>query len=99
MCAAHNWRRWGPCVVAGSYDLHPEREYFAVRTSAALFDVSPLYKIRNWRVDATRLLNRVITRDVSRCRLARCFTHRGAMLPARYWMMAHCSAWVNLFSG
>lgn len=73
LCAAHNWRRWGPCVVAGSYDLHPEREYFAVRTSAALFDVSPLYKYAIRGVDATRLLNRVITRDVSGCRVGQVF--------------------------
>ena len=64
LCAAQNWRRWGACLVAGSYELQPEREYFAVRTSAALFDVSPLYKYAIRGVDALRLLNRIITRDV-----------------------------------
>jgi aminomethyltransferase len=67
LCEAQNWRRWAGYVTAGSYELTHEREYWAVRNSAALFDVSPLYKYLITGSDAERLLNRVVTRDVSRC--------------------------------
>jgi aminomethyltransferase len=39
---AQTWRRWAGQLTAGSYELTHEREYWAVRNSAALFDVSPL---------------------------------------------------------
>jgi aminomethyltransferase len=49
------WRRWAGYVVASSYELHHDREYHAIRSSAALFDVSPLFKYHVW-ADAVRLL-------------------------------------------
>jgi aminomethyltransferase len=53
--------------VAGSYELTHEREYYAIRSAAALLDVSPLQKYLVRGSDAERFLNRVITRDVSKC--------------------------------
>ena len=44
LCQAQNWRRWAGYVVASSYELLHDREYWAIRSSAALLDVSPLYK-------------------------------------------------------
>ena len=67
LCQAQNWRRWAGYIVAGSYELSHDREYHAVRSSAALFDVSPLQKYRVTGPGAERLLNRVVTRDVSKC--------------------------------
>jgi aminomethyltransferase len=66
LCASHAWRRWAGCVVASSYELTHEREYHAIRSAAALFDVSPLYKYRIEGRDAARLLDRVVTREVGR---------------------------------
>jgi aminomethyltransferase len=66
LCASHAWRRWAGYVVASSYELSHEREYHAIRNSAALFDVSPLYKYLVHGRDAARLLDRVVTRDVQR---------------------------------
>jgi len=60
-----NWRRWAGFVVASSYELAHDREYHAIRSSAALFDVSPLYKYLITGPDAARLLDRVVTRNVS----------------------------------
>ena len=40
---AQTWRRWAGYQMASGYDPHPDREYAAVRSSAALFDVSPLH--------------------------------------------------------
>lgn len=64
LCQSHDWRRWAGCVVASSYELVHDREYHAVRSAAALFDVSPLYKYLVTGPDAARLLDRVVTRDV-----------------------------------
>lgn len=67
LCEAQNWRRWSGYLTAGSYELTHEREYWAIRNSAALFDVSPLMKYLITGPDALRLLNRLVTRDVARC--------------------------------
>jgi len=61
---SHAWRRWAGHVVASSYELSHEHEYHAIRSSAALLDVSPLYKYLVKGRDAARLLDRVVTRDV-----------------------------------
>jgi len=66
LCASHAWRRWAGCVVASSYELSHEREYHAIRSTAALFDISPLYKYLVRGRDAARLLDRVVTRHVAR---------------------------------
>jgi aminomethyltransferase len=55
--------------VASAYDPHPDREYAAVRNAAALFDVSPLHKYLIRGPDAQRLLDRMVTRDVTKCRV------------------------------
>src|SRR5216110_1455911 len=66
---AQTWRRWAGYQVASAYEPHPDREYAAVRNAAALFDVSPLHKYRIIGRDALRLLDRMVTRDVSKCRV------------------------------
>jgi aminomethyltransferase len=66
---AQTWRRWAGYQVASAYEPHPDREYAAVRNAAALFDVTPLHKYRIFGPDATRLLDRMVTRDVTNCRV------------------------------
>jgi aminomethyltransferase len=63
---AQTWRRWAGYQMASAYDPHPDREYAAIRSAAALIDVSPLYKYRIEGRDAGRLLDRMITRDVTK---------------------------------
>ena len=63
------WRRWAGHAVASAYELVHDREYAAIRNAAALFDVSPLYKYLISGPDAARLLDRMVTRDVTRCRV------------------------------
>jgi len=64
LCESWAWRRWAGYAVCGSYDMSHEREYHAIRNSAALLDVSPLYKYRISGRDAAWLLDRVLVRDV-----------------------------------
>ncbi len=63
---AQTWRRWAGYQMASAYDPHPDREYAAIRSAAALLDVSPLYKYRITGPDAAALLDRMITRDMTR---------------------------------
>ncbi len=65
ICQAQNWRRWAGYVVAGSYELNHDREYYAIRSAAALIDVSPLFKYVIRGPDAAHLLDRVVTRNVA----------------------------------
>ncbi len=71
LCLARSWQEWSGYFSAPAYGLDHSHEYIAVRTSCALFDVSPLYKYHIHGPDAERLLNRVVTRDVSRCPVGR----------------------------
>jgi len=66
LCASHAWRRWSGFLVASAYELSYEHEYHAIRTSAGLLDISPLYKYRIAGPDAARLLDRIVTRDVKK---------------------------------
>jgi aminomethyltransferase len=68
LCTSQNWQEWSGYFSAGSYELDHMREYNAVRTTSALFDVTPLFKYHVRGRDAGRLLDRVVTRDVSKCR-------------------------------
>jgi aminomethyltransferase len=69
LCASHAWRRWAGHIAASSYELVHDREYHAIRSSAALLDVSPLHKYMVSGPDATRLLDRVVTRDVAKMKV------------------------------
>src|SRR5262249_54887978 len=63
------WRRWAGYGVASAYDWLHDREYAAIRNSAALLDISPLYKYRITGPDAQRLLNRMVTRNVAKLKV------------------------------
>ncbi len=67
LCISHSWLEWSGYLAANMYELHHLREYWAVRTSAALFDISPLYKYHIEGPHALKFLNRLVTRDVSKC--------------------------------
>src|SRR3954471_14581498 len=60
------WRDWAGYYAAGSYADAPDIEYNAIRDAVAVIDVSPLFKYEVSGPDATRLVDRVITRDATR---------------------------------
>ncbi len=66
LCEPLNYREWSGYYAAGSYETHHEHEYNAIRNAAGLVDISPLFKYLVTGPDAPRLVNRVITRDVTR---------------------------------
>ena len=64
LCESLNYREWSGYYTVSSYEPHHEHEYNAIRNAAALIDISPLFKYRLTGKDATRLVDRVITRDM-----------------------------------
>ncbi len=66
LCESMNFREWSGYYAASVYEMHHEHEYNAIRNAAALIDVTPLFKYRISGKDATKLVNRVITRDINK---------------------------------
>jgi aminomethyltransferase len=64
LCESLNYREWSGYYAVSSYEPHHEHEYNAIRNATALIDISPLFKYRLTGPDATRLVDRVITRDM-----------------------------------
>src|ERR671913_1191388 len=61
-----SFRDWAGYYAVSSYETHHDHEYNAIRNACALIDISPLFKYRLHGPGATRLVNRVITRDASK---------------------------------
>jgi aminomethyltransferase len=66
LCESLNYREWSGYYTVSVYEMHHEHEYNAIRNSAALIDISPLFKYRVTGSDATRFVNRVISRDINK---------------------------------
>ncbi len=64
LCESLNYREWSGFYAVSSYEPHHDHEYNAIRNAAALIDISPLFKYRLTGRDATRLVDRIITRDM-----------------------------------
>ena len=62
---AKAWTGWAGYISARVLDT-VEFEYFAIRNQATLFDISPMHKYRIVGPDALAVVNRLVTRDVSR---------------------------------
>ena len=67
------WREWSGYFAASAYHDSHEIEYNAIREAAALIDVSPLYKYLVSGPDATKLVDRVITRDAEKLAVGRVY--------------------------
>src|SRR5204862_3220386 len=66
LCESLNYREWSGYYTVSVYEMHHEHEYNAIRNSAALIDISPLFKYRVTGRDATKFVNRVIARDINK---------------------------------
>jgi aminomethyltransferase len=64
LCESLSYRDWSGYYAVSSYEAHHEHEYNAIRNASALIDISPLFKYRVEGPEATRLVDRVVTRDV-----------------------------------
>ncbi|MDP6629038.1 MAG: aminomethyltransferase family protein [Candidatus Marinimicrobia bacterium] len=66
---SQEWRRWSGYLSATNYELTHENEYFAIRTKAALLDITPLYKYLIDGPDAQLFLDRLVTRNINICKV------------------------------
>ena len=66
---SQEWRRWSGYLSATNYELNHENEYFAIRTKAALLDISPLYKYLIDGPDSQKFLHRLVTRNINICKV------------------------------
>ena len=66
---SQEWRRWSGYLAATNYELTHENEYFAIRTKAALLDITPLYKYIISGPDAQHFLDRLVTRNIGICKV------------------------------
>src|SRR5215510_10123333 len=73
LCESLNYREWSGYYAVSAYEGHHEHEYNAIRNAAALIDVSPLFKYMITGRDAPRLVDRIITRDVSKMSVGQVF--------------------------
>ena len=67
------WGEWSGYFAAPVYADFHDIEYNAIREAAAVIDVSPLYKYEICGRDAVTLLDRVMTRDMTKLRVDRVF--------------------------
>jgi len=70
LCQTNEWHRWKDYTVADRY-FDTELEYFAIRNSAAVFDLTPMTKHRISGPDALPFLDRLLTRDLTKLRPGR----------------------------
>ncbi|HBN45334.1 MAG TPA: hypothetical protein DD389_02570 [Candidatus Marinimicrobia bacterium] len=66
---SQEWRRWSGYLAATNYELTHDNEYFAIRTKAALLDITPLKKYIIEGPDAQRFLDRLVTRNIGICKV------------------------------
>ncbi len=66
LCESLNFKEWSGYYTVGAYEMTHEHEYNAIRNSSALIDITPLFKYRITGKDATKFVNRVITRDINK---------------------------------
>jgi aminomethyltransferase len=66
LCESLNFKEWSGYYAVGAYEMTHEHEYNAIRNSSALIDITPLFKYYVSGRDATKLVNRIITRDINK---------------------------------
>lgn len=65
-----NWSPWNGYQTARVYDTLSS-EYFAIRSSCSVMDMTPMEKYRITGPDALKFLNHLVTRDVSKLKPGR----------------------------
>jgi len=70
LCDVNDWGNWMGYTTPNAY-FDVELEYFAIRSTTGVFDLSPMNKYRITGPDAEAYLNRMVTRDVSKIRVNR----------------------------
>lgn len=70
VCEINEWEDWKGYTIAKAF-TEVEQEYFAIRNSTGVFDISPMTKYRITGPDAESYLNRLVTRDMRKIKPGR----------------------------
>lgn len=65
LCHSYDWTQWSGYLSVSSYNDFVQPEYASIRNSAALIDLSPLYKYAVSGADAASLVDRIVTHDAA----------------------------------
>jgi len=71
LCTSYGWKQWGGYYAVTHFGATHLPEYWAMRESAALTDVTPLFKYRVEGRDAARLLSRMTVRGFETAKVGR----------------------------
>jgi aminomethyltransferase len=85
LCESNEWRDWSGFLAAATYEPSHEREYYAIRNSAGLIDVSPLYKYDISGPESLQVVNKIVTRDMSACGVGQIMYSPWAADPSLRW--------------
>src|SRR5260370_21177078 len=66
LCESLNYREWSGYYTVGVYEMTHEHEYNAIRNSAALIDISPLFKYRVTGGGARTFVDMGVERDANK---------------------------------
>ena len=69
-CEVNQWEDWKGYTTPSAY-TNVELEYFAIRNSASVFDLTPMTKYRITGTDAHAYLNRLVTRNLKKLDVGR----------------------------
>lgn len=69
-CEINQWDDWKGYTTPNAY-TEVEQEYFAIRNSTGVFDLTPMMKYRITGPDAEAYLNRLVTRDIRKIKVGR----------------------------
>ncbi|NQV46390.1 MAG: aminomethyl transferase family protein [Rhodospirillaceae bacterium] len=70
LCSTRQWGNWSGFASVNAY-TSVDMEYFAARSTAALFDISPMTKYAITGSDAASYLNRLLTRNMEKVKPGR----------------------------
>ncbi len=65
LCHSYDWMQWSGYLSVSSYNDFVQPEYASIRNSAALIDLSPLYKYAVTGAGAASLMDRIVTHDAA----------------------------------
>ena len=71
LCHSMNYKEWAGYYAVSSYLTQHDPEYFALRLSAGLIDITPLFKYNVTGRDAAAFLSRIMVRDISKLKIGK----------------------------
>ncbi len=63
LCSSYRWTDWAGYYAVASYNLPNDSEYYSLRHSAGIIDISPLFKYEVSGPDAALFLSRIMTKN------------------------------------